>query len=290
MNIRTPDLAATALILLLALDALAGEKPTQADLVFPSEAKELSFFSGLGVGIWKPSGPGPFPAIILVHTCGGLTEHIGYWRKQAINRGYVAFIIDAFSSRGSANCRPRVPISMWRGVKDVLDATEHLRSLPFVIPDQIAVFGFSWGGMAGLLSASPGYVAELPTKALPPSAIVSFYAACYIGPFGDYPGNEYLREDLAAPTLVLMGETDNETPPSECVPRLEQLIKRNAPVEWKIFGDAGHSWDRTETHNVRRSPPWAKGQSVVYRYNEEVTDESTQAAFRFLAKQFDAKK
>ncbi len=52
--------------------AIAAER--KPDLEFPSKAKELSFFSGLGMGIWKPKGNGPFPAIVLVHTCGGVTE------------------------------------------------------------------------------------------------------------------------------------------------------------------------------------------------------------------------
>ena len=162
---------------LLGSTAVAADKKT--DLQFPDTAKELSMFSGLSMGIWKPEGEGPFPAILLVHTCGGVTEHLGYWRKKAIENGFVAFILDSFTSRGSKNCRPRAPISMERGVEDVLDAVHHLKSLSFVDPEKIAVFGFSWGGMAGLLSASPGYVSDIAEAGKPPTAIVSFYAACY---------------------------------------------------------------------------------------------------------------
>ena len=279
----------TALVFLLCSvffgSAIAADN--EADLEFPSKAKELSFFSGLGMGIWKPKGNGPFPAVLIVHTCGGVTEHIGYWRKEAVKRGFVAFVIDSFTSRGSPNCRPRAPISMDRGVEDVLDAVEHLKSFAFVDPDKIALLGFSWGAMAGLLSASPSTVSDISKKANPPTAVVSFYPGCYIGPFNDFPGREYLVADTNIPTLVLMGGKDNETPPSECIPRLKALQNRGAPVEWKVFDDATHGWDKSESNNVRRTPPWAGGQTVVYRFDKGIREESAEIAFKFVTRQFD---
>src|SRR5438552_17658276 len=72
------------------------------DLVFPRESKELGFFpSPVEMGIWKPKGEGPFPALIIVHTCAGLKQQqIGFWRKEAIRRGYAAFVLDSFGPRG----------------------------------------------------------------------------------------------------------------------------------------------------------------------------------------------
>src|SRR5207245_166123 len=76
------------------------------DLVFPRESKELGFFpSPVEMGIWKPKGEGPFPALIIVHTCAGLKQQqIGFWRKEAIRRGYAAFVLDSFGPRGGRTC------------------------------------------------------------------------------------------------------------------------------------------------------------------------------------------
>jgi len=50
---------------------------------------------------------------------------------------------------------------MTRGVKDVLDAAAHLKTLPFIEQARIATIGFSWGAMAGLLAGSPHYAGEV---------------------------------------------------------------------------------------------------------------------------------
>lgn len=134
MNLLMRGLGATAFAAVLGLSA-AAEAQTDLnapDLVFPREANELSLFSPLAMGIWKPEGNGPFPAVIIVHSCGGVKGQIGYWRKEAIKRGYVVLVMDSFSSRGSPSCRPRAPVTMDRGVKDIFDATAHLGALPFV--------------------------------------------------------------------------------------------------------------------------------------------------------------
>ncbi|HBY59385.1 MAG TPA: hypothetical protein DEH78_06155, partial [Solibacterales bacterium] len=170
------------LVLISSGPAAAQVQHTHPDLSFPKEARELSQFSPIAMGIWKPEGTGPFPAVVLVHSCGGMKQQLGYWRKEAIQRGYVAFIIDAFTSRGSPNCRPAAPIPMTRGVKDVLDAAAHLRTLPFVDKTRIATIGFSWGGMAGMLAGSTGYAADAAPGLDRVVASVALYPACYIGP------------------------------------------------------------------------------------------------------------
>jgi dienelactone hydrolase len=236
------------------------------------------------MGIWKPPGIGPFPAVIIVHSCGGVKGSIEYWRKEAIKRGYVAFVIDSFSSRGSPNCKPMAPVSMDRGVKDIFDATAHLADFPFVDKSRIFAMGLSWGAMAGMLSASAQYGAAAAPGKSPPTAVASLYPSCQIGPFGNFRGNEYLRQDLATPTLVLMGGEDTESPAQECLDRLQKLKARDAPVEWQVFKSASHCWDCSDMHNHRWNPPWAEGRSSTYVYDSEVTARSSDMVFEFFAK------
>jgi dienelactone hydrolase len=83
-----------------------------------------------------------------------------------------------------------------------------------------------------------------------------------------------------------MGGKDTETPPSECIPRLQALESRGAPVEWKVFDDATHGWDKPESNNVRRTPPWAGGRTVVYQFNKSIREQSAGSAFDFVQRQF----
>lgn len=285
---RSELCAAIAVLLLASTTATSAQvRHTQPDLAFPKEAGELSLFSPIAMGVWKPEGDGPHPAVILVHSCGGMKQQLGFWRKEAVKRGYVAFIIDAFTSRGSPNCRPAAPIPMTRGVKDVLDAAAHLKTFPFVDKTRIATIGFSWGAMAGMLAGSTGYASDVAPGLDRLTAAVALYPACYIGPFGSFPGNEFLRPDLATPTLLLLGEKDNETPASECLSRVPVHKERGNPLEVHVFQDATHCWDCSDQHNQRWSPPWAGGRQVVYRYDSAVTEQSVHRAFDFLGRQMD---
>ena len=274
-----------ALMLMFTGHASSQVQHSHPDLAFPKEARELSMFSPIAMGIWKPEGMGPFPAIILVHSCGGMKQQLDLWRKESIRRGYVAFIIDAFTSRGSPNCRPAAPIPMTRGVKDVLDAAAHLRSLPFVDKNKIATVGFSWGAMAGLLAGSTGYAADAAPGLDRIASAVALYPACYIAPFGSFPGNEYLRSDLATPTLLLLGENDTETPPDECLSRTAAHRERSNPLEVHVFKGATHCWDCSDQHGQLWSPPWAGSRQVVYTYDSSITEQSVQRAFEFLGRQ-----
>ena len=44
---------------------------TQPDLAFPKEAGELSLFSPIAMGVWKPEGDGPHPAVIWCTAAAG---------------------------------------------------------------------------------------------------------------------------------------------------------------------------------------------------------------------------
>jgi dienelactone hydrolase len=281
--------AIAALLLASATPASAQVRHAQPDLALPNEARELSILSPIAMGAWKPEGDGPFPAVILVHSCGGMKQQLGFWRKEAVARGYVVLIIDAFTSRGSPNCRPRAPIPMTRGVKDVLDAAAHLKTFPFVDKNRIATIGFSWGGMAAMLAGSPGYASDVAPGIDRSTAAVALYPACYIGPFGDFPGNEFLRPDLATPTLLLLGENDDETPASECLSRVPLHKERGNPLEVHVFEGATHCWDCSDQHGQRWSPPWAGGRQVVYRYDSSVTERSVNRAFEFIGRRMNVR-
>src|SRR2546422_11324404 len=52
----------------------------------------------------KPDGPGPFPAVVIMHDCSGLGPRSSgapdRWAKELLGRGYVVLIPDSFTTRG----------------------------------------------------------------------------------------------------------------------------------------------------------------------------------------------
>ena len=60
--------------------------------------------------IYRPRGNGTFPAVIVLHGCGGPDTHHERWAERLVSWGYVAVVINSFSSRGFGNiCKTTTP-------------------------------------------------------------------------------------------------------------------------------------------------------------------------------------
>ena len=107
-------------------------------------------------------------------------------------------------------------------------------------------------------------------------AAVSFYPGCSGSPT---QMDMYLSDDIDTPLLVLMGSEDNETPPSACVRRLESIARGGLPVAWHVYPGATHCWD---CENLDGFTKTVRGESITYRYNKEVHEDSAKRMFGFF--------
>ena len=90
----------------------------------------------------KPDGPGPFPALVLLHGCHGVSPQVYAWGRRLADRGYVAFVVDSFGPRKEpADCKddpsPGATPNTAR-FDDAIGALRYLQSRPFVIPERVA--------------------------------------------------------------------------------------------------------------------------------------------------------
>ena len=200
--------------------------------------------------IYKPKGDGPFPAVIILHGCGGLSEHHSDWANRFVKWGYVALTIDSFSSRGSYNvCGNPHIVGPLERILDVYCAAKYLQPLPYVDEDRIGIIGFSHGGWT-VLRAVQEYAKNLAeVDMFPFSAAVAFYPYC-----GDVT---FLN--VSIPTLILIGDKDDWTPAQLCKnlkwPNIDSKI-----LEVIVFEGVYHSFDR-------QAPPRTYlGHQLVYNY------------------------
>lgn len=269
-------------------DVLRRGAAMSKDLTFPTEANELSIFSPLAMAIYKPAGAGPFPAVLIVHTCGGLRPEIRDWTKLALENGYVAFVLDSLGPRGLKNiCMPPNNVPSSRGAKDTLQALDHLKTLPFVDPNRIGLLGFSWGALIGALVSSPAVPAALAQNNRFAASVALYPMCAFHGNAANPTPIEFLRADTDKPLLILMGGEDNETPARDCVSRLEALKAKSAPVEWHLYPEATHCWDCQSSNNFTKVD--FQGNRVVYRYNAKITEDSARRTFEFFAARMPAK-
>ncbi|MBS0247291.1 MAG: dienelactone hydrolase family protein [Proteobacteria bacterium] len=259
------------------------------DLKFSTEATALSVINPR-MGLYRPPGDGPFPAIVLAPHCNGLGSLSGYpnlsigrWGKELLDRGYVVLLIDSQGARGvdSTCMEPRAAVYHLRGALDVLQASDFLRTLDYVDKRRIAVVGFSWGAMAGLLAAS-----RFDRTALKAgtgfAAFVAIYPLCvtFVVPQGR--PYDIVNRDIDRPGLVLMGGEDAEAPANLCVSKLQAAASQGAPVEWHVFPHATHCWDCAHLDGYSKVD--FRGSRVEYRFDADVTADTKRRIFAFLDK------
>ena len=268
-----PGLSAAALCAALALAGCA-----QQTVSFPPEPTPGSLFHSL----YKPEGAGPFPAVVLLHTCAGVQPHVFDWAHRLTEWGYVTLVVDSFTPRGE-----RIVCGSWRvSVNDVaadaFAALARLRTLPFVDRDRVAVMGFSYGAMATLRLASEGYRKWTHADVRGFRAAVALYPYC-TPPSPNLPPDvverlDNLRDDTTTPLLILIGGADDESPAALCSTRVGQLQRRGEPVAIKVYPGVTHAFDYASLGDR----PFTTPRGFTYRYNREATEDAAQVSRAFL--------
>src|ERR671918_758916 len=99
---------------------------------FPSVAVGSSA-AGPEISGWmyKPSGAGPFAAIVLAHNCAGVGPHTEVWGKLLASWGYVVVAPDSFGPRGEKSvCGRGSAVSAGMRVADVAGALDFFNAQP----------------------------------------------------------------------------------------------------------------------------------------------------------------
>lgn len=237
-------------------------------VAFNDEVKDsIGVFTNIANTIFKPAGDGPFPATALMHTCGGLkgapNAHMKVHAQELLAAGHVVLVIDSYGPRGFDNCSVRAP-SGSGGIADAYAALNLLASKPFVDGARIYQVGYSWGAFISALLASP-QSARLAGSERRFTATVVNYGSCA------FKDKHMVLQDMDRPLLLLMGGRDDEVPSAPCFPLLEEMKAAGKPVQWHVYPDATHGWDKS-------------GQgSRGYVYNPSVAKDATERMLGFLA-------
>ncbi len=200
------------------------------------------------VTVSKPDGPGPFPAVVVMHDCSGVgpgsSGAPGRWAKELVERGYVVVIPDSFTTRGHAGGVCSVPlrqrrfdVSPERRAGDAYAALAYARSLPYVDGRRVGIMGGSHGGTTTLATVfAPASDAEplAAEKRAGFAAAVALYPRCQIQARMYRP---------VAPLLILIGDKDDWTPAEPCRKLAEVARGAGHPVTIKVYPGAHHSFD-----------------------------------------------
>ncbi|HEX8730946.1 MAG TPA: prolyl oligopeptidase family serine peptidase [Ktedonobacterales bacterium] len=249
---------------------------TPVDLTAP-ELVRYHTFDGREIPAWlyRPRGASetnPAPLVLSIHGGPEAQERVEYHAlyQVLLSRGIGVLAPNIRGSTGYGKAYQKLIHRDWGGaeLKDIQAAAEYARSLSWVNPRKLGVYGGSFGGFATLSAVTrlPDYWAAA-VDIVGPSNLLTFVRsvpptwrrmmAAWVGdPEADA---DLLRErspisyveQTRAPLLVLQGANDPRVAQAESDQMVERLRGLGREVEYVVFEDEGHGF--TKRANLLRA-------------------------------------
>lgn len=201
--------------------------------------------------LYRPAGTGPAPAVLVLHTSGGLRPSDHAYAERLAAEGYVCLVPDFFRAYGLSESNRQQTFTTYAQsiYADFVSAIGTLKKTGGVQADRIGAIGFSNGGYWALLLAARGDV----------QAGVSYYGA--VTGAGTDRTLSALRNAFtskSSPVLVLHGARDATVLPRYAEDLKSILTDAKAPYEFQMYESAGHSYERGNFDAEAAADSWKR--------------------------------
>jgi dienelactone hydrolase len=242
-NDPASQMRALSVITFLTLFAVA-RAADAAPLPAPHQVDIPSGSATLHAQLYKPDGDGPYPVVIALHGCGGLSGHsepvlprYRDWAEQLLKAGSAVLLPDSYGSRElGPQCRvkERSVLARRERVADIMAARQWLVQQPWAARDRISLLGWANGASALLWAVRP----QLSSRNAEPDfrSAVAFYPDCRI--------SSGLGWSARVPTLLLIGAKDDVSSPPACRQMIDGAHGRSALARIVVYPGAYHDFDR----------------------------------------------
>jgi dienelactone hydrolase len=211
-----------------------------------------------------PNRAGPWPAIVLLHSCNGNFRRLDErWGRLIASWGYVTLAVDSSLKSTCGNAAAELAFDAYR-------ALDYLVQQSSVDAARVAALGFSQGGWLALSSVERGPTERFSTHKF--RAAIGFYPPCRL-----------LGGNMTVPSLILVGERDDWASADDC----RKLAEGNddygvsrqkgggVPIKLIVLPGAYHAFDAP-----RNTPISFLGHHL--EYSQSATDLSVIAVREFL--------
>lgn len=209
---------------------------------------------------YRPTGTGPFPAVLVLHTRGGLSQFQRDFAAWLAQNGYVALAPDYFSATGVTPATYQLAFTTKTDAirEDLARGLDCLRSLPYVDPDRLGSVGFSMGGYFNIVLATRDDV----------KGVVNHYGAA-TGRVGTRYAFTSTADQVKASVLLLHGDQDEDVP-YQVAQNVQRVLSQKAVDSQLVtYSGVGHAWDQQG--------------SKIYKYDAAATADANVRTLAFLA-------
>lgn len=174
----------------------------------------------------RPSGPGPWPGVVVVHEAFGLDEVLRRQCDRLAAAGYLALAPDLFSDGGARRCLARTMQALHtrrgRAFADIEASRRHLLESADCT-GRVGIVGFCMGGGFALVAATRGFDVAAANYGIVPSHAESSLAG-------------------ACPVVASYGGRDRVLPPGQPAKLDRALTRAGVEHDLKVYPAAGHSF------------------------------------------------
>ena len=186
-----------------------------------------------------PSGPGPFPAVVVIHHGAGVDQFSRDMTDKLAADGYAAVAPDLIhrldENSPLRSAHPRERLSDPQIETDVNAAVEFLRSHPDIRSDKLGIIGFCMGGrIVWLMAAANGSF----------KAAVPYYGGNIMEPWGkDVSRTPFERaNEIEGAMLFHFGEEDDNPSQADMAKLDGELTRLGKAHGFYTYPKAGHSF------------------------------------------------
>lgn len=184
----------------------------------------------------KPTGNGPFPAVVLAPGCGGFHDQYSppvfdSYRSRLTADGFVVSNVDFTRAHDIASCSTSTALLITQDAyaTDIIAALADLKKQRFVDPTRIHIWGWSYGGGAAFDALA--LAEKRPDIKI--ASVVAYFPWC--GPPRPWA--------QPVPVLVLRGAADAIAPFSKCEAAAATALA-NKSMHVVVYPGATHSFDQ----------------------------------------------
>lgn len=207
--------------------------------------------------VHMPDGDGPFPAVMLLHGCGGIRPNMADYAALAIKAGVAAYVPDSLGPRGISYENAIESVCTGARLRahertgDLHAVLEMMRADPRVDPERIVLAGWSHGSWTALEALALDRAGQRPASlnVVPPHGLDGVKAIFAMYPYNSFPARSRRlpwRPDISVEGVLVPGDTICND--ADSVEVFNRQIAWGNDVRWRYVENVTHGFDEPDHH------------------------------------------